>query len=310
MSNPVISQITLPSGTTYDICDITAREAAAHGMAMNLCTNAANTPKDVEWMSGGTKITGTLVASSSTQGAFYLVPVTTQSGKDIYAEYVTVTDGAASPTYSWEKIGTTDIDLSDLGDLAYKDNASATYTPQGSVSGGAFTGSSTTFTGNFTPQGSIAVNAASGSGTSYTPSGSIAVNASSESGTAYTPEGSVSAPTISVSSAGATTSITPFGTQGTLPSLTTTVSDGNLTISFSQGTLPTAGTAVDVKTGDASYTATAPTFIGTEKKFAFTGDEKKFAFSGTQGSVSTSGTPNGSNGAISFSGTAATITVS
>lgn len=283
MSNPVISQITLPSGTTYDICDNAAREAAALGMVMKICTNAANTPYGVKWMSGSTEITGTLVASSSTQGSFYLVPVTTQSGKDIYAEYVTVSDGAATPTYSWEKIGTTDIDLSDLGALAYKDNATASYTPQGSISGGAFSGSSTTFTGNFTPQGSIAVNASSGSGT------------------AYTPEGSVSAPTISVSSAGATTSITPFGTQGTLPSLTTTVSDGNLTISFSQGTLPTAGNAVSVKTGDASYTATAPTFTGTQKKLAF---------SGTQGSVSTSGTPLGSNGAMTFSGTAATITVS
>ena len=310
MSNPVISQITLPSGTTYDICDLTAREAAAHGMVMNICTNAANTPQGVEWMSGSTKITGTLVASSSTQGAFYLVPMTTQAGKDIYAEYVTVSDGASTPTYSWEKIGTTDIDLSDLGALAYKDNASASYTPQGSVTGGTFSGSSTTFTGNFTPQGSVAVNASTGTGTSYTPSGSIAVNASSGTGTAYTPEGSVSAPEISVASAGATTSITPFGTQGTLPSLTTTVSDGNLTISFSQGTLPTAGTAVSVKTGDASYSATAPTFTGTQKKLAFTGDEKKLAFSGTQGSVSVSGTPNGSNSALGFEGTAATITVS
>lgn len=284
MSNPIISQITLPSGTTYDIADIAAREAASHGLELVKSTDAASTPYGVTWKSGSTTITGTLAAASTTCGKMYLVPIDTEETKDIYSEWITVTGGTSgSPTYSWEKIGTTDIDLSDLGALAYKDSASGSYTPAGSVSGGAFTGSSTTFTGNFTPQGSIAVNAASGSGTSYTP------------------EGSVSAPTISVSSAGATTSITPFGSQGTLPSLTTTVSDGNLTISFSQGTLPTAGTAVDVKTGDASYTATAPSFTGTEKKFAF---------SGTQGSVSTSGTPNGSNGAITFSGTAATITVS
>ncbi len=310
MSNPTISRITLPSGTTYDICDLTAREAAAHGMAMNLCTDASNTPQGVEWMSGGTKITGTLAASASTQGAFFLVPVTTRSGRDIYAEYVTVSDGAPAPAYSWEKIGTTDIDLSDLGGLAYKDSASGSYTPQGSVTGGTFSGSSTTFTGNFTPQGSVAVNAAGGSGTSYTPSGSISVNAAGGSGTSYTPEGSVSAPVISVSSAGATASVIPFGTAGSLPSLTTTVSDGNLTISFSQGTLPTAGTAVTVKTGDALYTATAPSFTGTEKKLAFSGDEKRLAFSGTRGSVSVSGTPNGSNSALGFSGTAAAITVS
>lgn len=113
----------------------------------------------------------------------------------------------------------------------------------------------------------------------FTPSGSIAVNAASGSGTSYTPEGSVSAPTISVNTAGATQNITPFGSAGTLPELTMTVSDGNLTIGFSQGTLPSGGTPVAVKTGDASYSATAPSFTGTEKKFAF---------SGTQGNVSVS----------------------
>lgn len=227
MANPLIYQITLPSGSTYDIADLVAR-AAATGVSFELCTEASNTPYGVQWSSGGTTITGTLAASSSTTGKFYLVPATTQIGNDIFAEYVTVVDGN---TYSWEKIGTTDIDLSNLGSLAYKDSASG----------------------------------------SYTPAGSIAVNAASGSGTSYTPEGTVAAPTISVASAGSTASVTPFGTQGTLPTLTMTVSDGNLTIGFSQGTLPTAGTPVTVKTGDASYSASAPAFTGTEKKLNFTG---------------------------------------
>lgn len=207
MSNPNISTITLPSGTTYDICDVVAREAASHGMQLIKCTNAADTPYGVTWKDGGTTITGTLVASSTTSGKMYLVPVETPDDKDIFAEYVTVASGAAgSETYSWEKIGTTDIDLSNLGDLAYKDTAS----------------------GNFTPQGSVA------------------------------------APVISVETAGSTASVTPFGTAGTLPELTMTVSDGNLAISFSQGTLPTAGSNVTVKTGDAAYSATAPAFTGTQ----------------------------------------------
>lgn len=304
MSNPLISSITLPSGTTYEIADIAARAAAA-GISMVKCTQASDTPQGVKWMSGSTEITGTLAASSTTAGKFYLVPETTQSSKDIFGEYVTVVDGS---TYSWEKIGTTDIDLSDLGALAYKNSASGTYTPAGSVSA-TFSGSSLTSTGNFTPSGAISVNASTGSGTAYTPEGSISVNASSGSGTSYTPEGSVAAPTISVASAGSTASIKPFGTAGTLPSLSMTVSDGNLAISFSQGTLPTAGTAVTVKTGDASYKATAPAFTGTEKKLAFSGTQKKLAFSGTQGSVSVSGTPEGTVSG-SFSGTSTTITVS
>jgi len=307
MPNPLISQITLPSGTVYDIADLAARAAAA-GIAMVKCTTAANTPAGVEWMSGTTKITGTLAASADTTGKFYLVSVQTDP-KDIYAEYVTVIDDSVTPNaYSWEKIGTTDIDLSDLGALAYKDSASATYKPAGTVEQAyfvgtgkkfVFTGSNTMFGGSFKPSGSIAVNESSGSGTSYTPQGSIAVNASSGTGTSYTPEGTVSAPTISKSSAGSTTDITPFGTAGSLPSLSMTVNDGNLAISFDKGTLPTPGTAVTVKTGDASYTSSAPTFTGTEKKLAFSGTEKKLAFSGTSGSVSVSGTP---EGAISIMG--------
>lgn len=234
MSNPTIKQITLPSGTVYDIEDTAAREAASHGITFVKSTNAANTPYGVTWDDDGITVTGTLVAAETTKGKFYLVPATTQSGKDVYAEYITVEDGEApNITYSWEKIGTTDIDLSDLGDLAYKDTAS----------------------GNFTPSGSIAVNTASGSGTSYTP------------------EGSVSAPTISVASAGSTASVTPFGSAGSLPALTMSVSDGNLAISFDQGSLPSGGTAVTVKTGDASYEASAPTFTGTEKKLAFSGTQ-------------------------------------
>ena len=202
MPTPTISTITLPSGTTYEIADLAARAASA-GIHMVKCTQASDTPQGVKWMDGSTEITGSLAASSDTTGKFYLVPEATQSSKDIFGEYVTVIDGS---NYSWEKIGTTDIDLSSLGSLAYKDNASGTYTPAGSVA----------------------------------------------------------APVISVSSAGATSSITPFGTAGSLPSLSMTVSDGNLTIGFDQGSLPTAGTAVSVKTGDASYTATAPAFTGTE----------------------------------------------
>lgn len=57
-----------------------------------------------------------------------------------------------------------------------------------------------------------------------------------------------------------TTSVTPFGTAGTLPTMTVS----GETLTFTQGTLPTAGTAVDVVTQAGGVTA---------------------AFTGTQGSV-------------------------
>ena len=79
----------------------------------------------------------------------------------------------------------------------------------------------------------------------------------------FTPQGTVSAPTISVATPGATQNISPFGSAGSLPELSMSVSNGVLTISFSQGTLPSAGTAVAVKTGDAAYSASQPTFTGT-----------------------------------------------
>jgi len=63
-----ISKITLPSGTTYDLKDATARSAIAniHQFEYIVCTEAGNTPKDIQWKSGTTTITGTLAAASTT----------------------------------------------------------------------------------------------------------------------------------------------------------------------------------------------------------------------------------------------------
>ena len=78
----------------------------------------------------------------------------------------------------------------------------------------------------------------------------------------FTPSGNVSAPTISVKTAGSTTTVNSITAVGTLPTLTTSVSNEVLSISFSQGTLPTKGADTTVKTGDAAYEASAPTFSG------------------------------------------------
>lgn len=214
MANPTLYQITTPNGTTYDIEDRAARQAAAGGIKLK---GATTTPLTDGATTNPIVIDGDSYTAVAQDAVFY-------GNKEF------VFDGT-----SWHEFG----DMSGLGALALKDSAQ----------------------GNFTPAGSIVVNAASGSGASYTP------------------EGSVSAPSISVNTAGATTNVTPFGSAGTLPELTMTVSNGNLTIGFSQGTLPSGGTPVTVKTGDASYSASAPSFIGTEKKLAF---------AGTQGSVSVS----------------------
>ena len=71
--------------------------------------------------------------------------------------------------------------------------------------------------------------------------------------------GSVSAPGISVKTAGATTSITGVTNAGSMPTFTV---QGE-TLIISAGAVPTLASAVNVKTGDAEYEATAPTFTGT-----------------------------------------------
>ena len=368
MPNPVISQITLPSGTTYDIKDAVARSQVAGAITIRGETTTALTDNAT---TNPIMINGSSYTAISNDAVFY-------SHKEF------VFDGT-----NWHEFG----DMSGLGTLAYKNSASGTYTPAGTVSQPTFTGSALNSTGNFTPSGTISVNestgsgtsykpegtlslsdsndtgktgytpsgtinvnSSTGSGTSYTPEGFIAINASSGEGTSYTPEGTlslsnssgtgkmeytpdgtISAPSISLKTAGSTASVTPFGSAGTLPSLTMSVSNENLSISFDQGTLPSGGTAVTVKTGDGAYQAVAPTFSGKTKYISFNGEEKKIAFSGTtkklafsgntkyfgfsgtakklaftgtQGSVSVSGTPSGTVSQPTFTGTQDTITVS
>lgn len=102
------------------------------------------------------------------------------------------------------------------------------------------------------------------------------------SGTAtYTPAGSVSTPTISVKTAGTTTTVPNVTNAGTVPTLETTnktvvtgTSVANEVLSFTTdnatmvnnwnaGATPTLGTAITVKTGDAAYQSSQPTFTGT-----------------------------------------------
>lgn len=72
----------------------------------------------------------------------------------------------------------------------------------------------------------------------YTPAGTVNVNQDTDS----------------------TDSIVPFGTAGSLPNASWTVSGETATFAFDAGTLPTAGAAVDVVTASGAVTAT---FVGT-----------------------------------------------
>lgn len=256
---PDINQVTLPSGTTYDLRD--SRVDTLEGFTRYLGVTTT------ELTDGAT--TNPIVINNES--------VTASSGDIVlYGNSEFIFDGT-----HWNAFG----DLSALGTLAYKNSIAVSTTATGTVSQPTFSGSETTSTGKFTPSGSIST----GTGTAN-----------------YTPAGSVSTPTISVKTAGSTASITPFGSAGTLPSCTLptyTVNNGVLTItagSFSAGTLPSGGTAVTVKTGDAAYQSTQPTFTGTGTELKFTG---------TEGDVSVKGTPSGTVSQPTFTGNAVSGTV-
>ena len=143
-----ISKITLPSGNTYDIKDAVAREAIAGGVSFIVSWNGTSTPVVADIPAGvtvtynGTTYTGTMSANSSQPGAFYLVR-SSDTATDIYSEYVAV---GTTGSKTWEKLGDTTIDLSQLGELAWKDTVTLS-----KGSGDGVLGSDATFTTTVTP---------------------------------------------------------------------------------------------------------------------------------------------------------------
>lgn len=122
-----ISRIKLPSGNYYDIKDAVARQMIAGGVSFIIAWNGTSAPVVADIPAGvvvkynGTNYTGTLAASADTIGKFYLVKSSTNvETLDVYDEYATIETGASS--YAWEKIGDTQLDLGNLGELAYEDN--------------------------------------------------------------------------------------------------------------------------------------------------------------------------------------------
>lgn len=189
----------------------------------------------------------------------------------------------------------------------------ATYTPGGSVSQPTFTGTANTSTGKFTPSGQV----------NLTKTNKTATVSKAASGAAtYTPEGSVAAPTISVKTAGSTQTIKNPTSQTVAKTIVaaapnTTAPANSLTyysvtnetlslyqIGYTTGASITTSD-VTVKTSDAAYEATAPTFTGTGARLV-TGNISTVdsaTFSGTEDDVQVSGTATGTVSQPTFTGT-------
>lgn len=266
-----ISKITLPSGSVYNLKDAKAREDIESIIAS---------------ITGGLSFLGettTPLSDGATTNPIVINGnnITAKKGDlVVYGQKEFLFNGT-----SWVELG----DLSLLGSLAYKNSASGSYTPAGSVSQPTFSGNALSSTGSFQPSGSVSLSAESSSATGRTGFvQSVSVS---------------SAGSISVSSPGSTTTVNSITDVGTLPVFTATVANETLTLGFSQGTLPTKGGNTTVKTGDASYTSTKPSLSVTTKYMAG-------SFAGTSGTVTVSGTPSGTVSKPTFTGTADTITVS
>lgn len=280
---PTMYEVTLPSGNSYYIEDNEVRQWIGTGSSSGAEYRISSLETEISKLANATHwlgVTTTTLTDGATTNPITIggSSVTAKSGDIVQANGKTefIFNGTA-----WQELGSS---VGTLKAFAYADTGSVKVKPKGSNSASSVTG-----TCSVTPSGSIST----GTGTAnYTPAGSVS--------------GSVTAPTISVKTAGTTASVKPFGSAGTLPSCTLptyTVSNGVLTItsgSFSAGTLPSAGTAVTVKTGDAAYQATAPTFSGS---FSGTGTQLKFTGSASSGTIS------GTAAAQTFTGTEETLTV-
>ena len=297
-----LKRITLPSGTTYNLVDQGARDLIAQIEAGSAWIGVTTTP-----LTDGSETNPVTINGES---------VTAKTGNMVaYGRKEFIFNGTA-----WQELG----DMSMLGELAYKNSASGSFTPAGTVSKPTFTGtegnisasftpagtvSKPTFTGtegnisaSFTPAGTVSKPTFTGTegniSASFTPAGSVAI--SKGTGTAnYTPEGTVSKPTITVTPNTATVnSITDVGS---LPELTMSVASETLTFGWNAGTLPTKGSNTTVVTGIKSATSTQPSFTGT-------GAELKATFSGTAGTATGKFTPAGSVSQPTFTGTAGSAT--
>lgn len=367
-----ISKIRLPSGTTYDIKDATARTLI----------------EELQSYTDYLGVSATALSDGSTTNPITIgtTQVTAKKGNIVnYNSKEFIFNGTA-----WQEFG----DLSALGDLAYKNTASTTYKPKGNISAPAFsgkessvtitatannngnyqpagqltppafTGQTTTFTGNFQPKGSVSVQTATTTGktttvsaaqsgdVTYQPTGQITapaftgqsttftgsfqphgeidlttasttatVSAAQSGTTTYQPDGEVGTPTISVKTAGATqtiknpTSVTVAKTVvaaapgATAPSNAITyynVADETLSLyqlGYTTGASITTAN-VTVKTGDAVYQSSQPSFTGSAVRLVTSGITvpTSAAFSGQEESVSVSGNPKGKVAAPQFTG--------
>ena len=277
-----IYKIKLPSGTEYNIKDSSARSSLSDHE-----TRIETLEESIEGGIHYRGITTTALTDGATTNPITIdgSSFTAQSGDIVI--YHTIDKGDKEFIWDgskWNEFGAS----SALKALAFKDSASASYEPTGTVTKPTFTGTSATVTVKGTPTGTVAIS--TGSGTAN-----------------YTPDGSISAPSVTVNTTDVY-SITSIGTlpSCSLPEFSATVNNEILTFSwdsgsFNAGTLPSKGSKQTVAT--TIKNVTAPTFTGSSVELVA-------SFDGNELSSTGSFKPSGSVSQPTFKGTETTIIVS
>lgn len=266
-----ISKIKLPSGNEYDIKDAVARQMISGGVSFNIVWTQADYASStaptaaklatipagavVAYNNGASTAAGTLVAdgdasSTTYTPGFYLVYSKTQAGTvDKFDEYVTITHAGNPPTYSWEKIGDTQIDLSNIVTDVELDKSTA-----------SVIGSNSTFTVT-QPTVALSTGATAGTGVVSLVTGISGASASGDSVTALTGLGSPS--TKSAIGASSTFTITQPTISMALADSSATGKVGVITgVSASTTKLKASASGADVGWSD-SDEVTALTGLGT-----------------------------------------------
>lgn len=335
-----ISKIKLPSGTEYDIKDAWARNAITSitggdalvfiGVSSTAITDGGTETPTIDGWTGPLR-TGDIVfykASNQPNKEFIwdgskwqMFDAAGTLGSLAYKSSVTASyqpaGSVSQPTFTGTSTAAT---------VSVANNSSGNYTPAGTISTPSFTGATMTSTGSYQPAGSVSVS------TNATTNKTATVSTATGTAT-YTPGGTVSAPTISVKTAGTTTnSLKPVtaktvvnalatATPGaTAPSNAITYYDvtGEVLSLYQIGATTTdsvtLGSAVTVKTGDAAYQSTTPTFSGTGVRLV-TGsiavpNTYTASFTGTTATLSVTGTTTGTVSQPTFSGTKVKISAS
>ena len=192
MPNPLISQITLQNGTTYDLKDAQAREDIAE-LQQSLVNGVSYLGETTTVISDGST-TNTILIDGKTVTAEPGDIVTYQESEFIFGKV----------SLTWREFGSTGA----LKALAFKSSASGKVTPTGTISAPTFTGTATVLRATVATSGNVTISTGSGTA-NYTPAGTVSQptftgtgvdleaqynGSSADISINYTPEGTVSAP--------------------------------------------------------------------------------------------------------------------